>query len=214
MISGVKAQNQTLDEIERLEESGMEALRNRCSLINQQSFLVLTLLFQGVHLSFGDYWSSPKSCIWMCPTKDGQGRLPCSSWKVTHLTQVEFWMAVEYYVMISDMLTGPRRRPQSCSRIKGMLGHSFSGLSDPVYVSDSIITLQGLLSLSQEQCRESPHPLPAGYSSYFSQIVFFFRPPLLGSATIQRPRTSTNTAVQVQAVQGEERGCRQGDQRG
>merc|ERR1719192_2538286 len=29
MISGVKAQNQTLDEIERLEESGMEALRNR-----------------------------------------------------------------------------------------------------------------------------------------------------------------------------------------
>ena len=29
MISGVKAQNQTLDEIERLEEAGMEALRNR-----------------------------------------------------------------------------------------------------------------------------------------------------------------------------------------
>ena len=55
MISGVKAQNQTLDEIERLEESGMEALRNRCLLMNQQSFLVLTLLFQGVHLSFGDY---------------------------------------------------------------------------------------------------------------------------------------------------------------
>ena len=46
MISGVKAQNQTLDEIERLEESGMEALRNRCSLMNQQSFLVLTLLFR------------------------------------------------------------------------------------------------------------------------------------------------------------------------
>ena len=82
-------------------------------------------------------------------------------------------MAVEYYVMISDMSTGPRRRPQSCSRIKGMLGHSFSGLSDPVYVSDSIITLQGLLSLPQEQCRESPHPLPAGYSNYFSQIIFF-----------------------------------------
>ena len=29
MISGVKAQIQTLDEIERLEEAGMEALRNR-----------------------------------------------------------------------------------------------------------------------------------------------------------------------------------------
>ena len=82
-------------------------------------------------------------------------------------------MAVEYYVMISDMSTGPKRRPQSCSRTRGMSGHSFSGLCGPVYASDSIITLQGLLSLPQEQCRESPHPLPAGYSSYIFQIVFF-----------------------------------------
>ena len=38
MISGVKAQNQTLDEIERLEEAGMEALRNRFVLkLNQFS---------------------------------------------------------------------------------------------------------------------------------------------------------------------------------
>ena len=49
-------------------------------------------------------------------------------------------MVVEYYVMISDMSTGPRRRPQSCSRTRGMSGHSFSGSSNPVYVSDSIIT--------------------------------------------------------------------------
>ena len=55
MISGVKAQIQTLDEIERLEEAGMEALRNRfvqkrleSSVLHMRSFL------QGVQHSIGD----------------------------------------------------------------------------------------------------------------------------------------------------------------
>ena len=52
MISGVKAQIQTLDEIERLEEAGMEALRNR---FVQQSFVVhMRSFFQGVQHSIGD----------------------------------------------------------------------------------------------------------------------------------------------------------------
>ena len=99
----------------------------------------------------------------MCPTKDGQGRLPCSSWKVT---QQEFFMAVEYYVMISDMSTGPRRRPQSCSRIRGMSGRSFSGLTDPVYASDNNHSPGASVSITRTMSRE-----PSPTSSRLFQLL-------------------------------------------
>ena len=72
-------------------------------------------------------------------------------------------MAVEYYVMISDMSTGPRRRPQSCSRTRDMSGHSFSGLTDPVYASDSIITPGASVFTTRTMSRE---PSPTSSRSF------------------------------------------------
>ena len=55
MISGVKAQIQTLDEIERLEEAGMEALRNRFVQQRLGKFCCAhEICFQGVQHSIGD----------------------------------------------------------------------------------------------------------------------------------------------------------------
>ena len=54
MISGVKAQNQTLDEIERLEEAGMEALRNRFAHQNSRILFCTWSFLQRVQHSIGD----------------------------------------------------------------------------------------------------------------------------------------------------------------
>ena len=63
MISGVKAQIQTLEEIERLEEAGMEALRNR---FEDLKVLLCRFFLQGVQYSIGDPGPGTGSRVRLC----------------------------------------------------------------------------------------------------------------------------------------------------
>ena len=137
MISGVKAQIQTLDEIERLEEAGMEALRNRFVHGRVESLLCSFMIcFAG---SSAQHWR-PLIRHWVMLQAVSGLRWPgVTVWLTWEGMSYFFYLEVVWHqCSILGMLMELRQRLLFCNRIRDMLAHFSSGMVGHLIV-DSLV---------------------------------------------------------------------------